>query len=1815
MNWSWRDLFLCPRRPARRPVPRARITLEQLECRLVPSVSVLGYHNDSASTGQDLAETLLTPANVTPASFGKLFSAHVDGQVYAQPLYVAGLAIPGQGTHNVVVVATEHDSLYAFDADSGTLLWQDSFLTSGLPGAAISTVPSGDVGSSDLTPEIGITATPVIDPSTNLVYVEAKTREVVGGLAHYVHRLHAIRLADGSEQLGGPALIADTTFDGSNYGYVSGPAVSGSGDGSVGGKITFNALRQLFRPGLTLVNGVVYLASASHGDNGPYHGWVLGYSAADLSLRAAFNTTPNGGLGGIWQAGGRIAADAQGDLYVVTGNGTFETTLSGGFPSGGDYGDSFLRLTVDPTSTAGHQNGNPNGFGLKVVDYFTPSNQATLDQADLDLGSGGELLLPDSAGSTAHPHLLVGAGKEGTIYLIDRDNMGHFDPAADHVVQSLPGVLSGSFDTPAFYNGTLYYVGGSNTGGPNDHGKTFSLATGLFKTTAPTSQTPDTFSYPGSTPSISANGNAGGVVWDLDRGTNQLRAYDAANYASELYTSSQSGSRDTLGAVVKFTVPTVANGHVYVGTSNALVAYGLLTPTAPPAAPASLTASPGPGQNFLSWTAAVGAASYNVYRGTSPGGESATPIQTGITSTSFTDSGLTNGTAYYYQVSAVNSLGEGGKSPEASATPQASTAGLNYAAGFAGAAGLALNGSAAISGGRLRLTDGGPYEAGSAFAATPVGVGQFSTTFTFQLTNPASAGITFTLQGVGPGALGPNRGGLGYGAQFAGGAGGIGQSVAVKFDLYDTEGEGPDSTGLYRDGAAPTAAGAIDLRASGIDLHSGHVFSVTMNYNGSTLGVTVTDTATGGSATQSYAVDIPATVGGSTAYVGFTGSTGGLTATQDVLSWTYAATATPPAAPTGLTAVAAAGPQVNLSWADNSGNETGFVVERALDSGFTQNLVSLQAPANATGTAQFVDQAVAVGTTYFYRVRAGNAAGVSAPSNTASAAIPTVPATPSGAWATLSTTTEIDLSWVNNATNADGYKIIRKTGTNGTFNLVATLPAGATSYQDRGLSPGTLYDYHVVAFNIAGNADFAGLTEATLSPAPTGPTAAAGNGRVVLTWAASPGAVSYNLYRGTIAGGESPTPIQTGIASPSFTDTAVTNGQAYFYDVTAVDPASASPPNPGGESAPSAEASATPQSPPPAPTNPNAGAGNAQVTLTWTPSAGATSYNVYRGTSAGGEGATPYQTGVTSPFFTDGGVTNGLTYFYQVSAVNGGAESPRSGEVSATPQGPPPAPAGLTATPGNGQVALTWTASAGAASYNLYRGTASGGEGSTPIQAGLVGTSFTDSGLTNGLTYYYQVSAVNAGGEGPRSGEISATPQASTAGLNYAAGFAGAAGLALNGSAVISGGRLRLTDGGNYEAGSAFAATPVGVGQFSTTFTFQLTNPASAGITFTVQGVGPTALGPNRGGLGYGAQFAGGTGGIGQSVAVKFDLYDTEGEGPDSTGLYRNGAAPTVAGAFDLRPSGIDLHSGHVFSATLTYNGSTLQVVLGDTATQARASQSYAVDIPATVGGSTAYVGFTGSTGGLTATQDILSWTYAPSGTVLAAASGGPAAARRPSPTLFVTLTPQERFVTAAYQDILGRPPDPAGLAGWTRALDQGLSAAQLAQLLSHSPEYYTNFVTAAYQRYLGRDPEAAGLAGWVNLMENGLSDEQLEAGFIGSPEYVADHGGSGAGWVVGLYHDLLGRDPDQPGLAGWLNALGSGMSPAAIALGFAAGPEREAQRVMADYRNLLGRTASPAEVAGWVSAFEHGWTNEDLIASFVGSPEYVRDHTGSIDN
>jgi hypothetical protein len=500
-------------------------------------VSVLTFHNDLARTGQNLAETTLTPANVNMQQFGKLFSYPVDGYVYAQPLYLPGVVIPGQGTYNVVFVATEHDTVYAFDADGSVTdpLWHVSFLD---PASGVTTVPYQNVfGCTQIVPEIGITGTPVIDPDSGTLYVVAMTMEVSGGTTNYAHRLHALDLTTGAERPGSPVLIQ--------------AAVSGTGDR--GATVNFIPRNYKSRPGVLLWKGVVYTSWSSHCDAGAYHGWLIGYDANTLTQVAVYNNTPNGSQGSFWAAGAAPSVDDQGNIYLDAGNGTFDADTGGP-----DLGETFIKLST-------------SGGGLSVVDYFTPFNQLDLNSRDVDTGSSGTLLLPDSAGSPEHPHLLTSAGKEGRIYLLDRDNLGQFQAGSDsQIVQSLPGALTGMFSTPAFFNGTVYFSGGG------DNLKAFPIANALFPS-SPSSQSATKMGGLGSVPSVSANGATNGIVWVLESsGGGTLRAYDAANLANELYNSNQNRAQDALGSYVKFSTPTIADGKVYAGTQNSLAVYGLL---------------------------------------------------------------------------------------------------------------------------------------------------------------------------------------------------------------------------------------------------------------------------------------------------------------------------------------------------------------------------------------------------------------------------------------------------------------------------------------------------------------------------------------------------------------------------------------------------------------------------------------------------------------------------------------------------------------------------------------------------------------------------------------------------------------------------------------------------------------------------------------------------------------------------------------------------------------------------------------------------------------------------------------------------------------------------------------------------------------------------------------------------------------------------------------------------------------------------------------------------------------------------------------
>jgi hypothetical protein len=552
---------------------------------------VFTYHNNLSRDGANTQEYALTSSTVTTSKFGKLFSCPVDGAVYTQPLWVPGLNIGG-GPHNVVFVATQHDSLYAFDADASPCmtLWQAKLLDPATHGATIGEKPVvwNDVGYcyGDIYPEVGVTGTPVIDPSSDTIYMVSAS-EIPGAQSgncslppgSYYHRLHALDITTGAEQPNSPVTIA--------------AQVAGIGDGSSGGMVTFNSQLHHNRSGLALsTDGRVYVAFAAHEDAAPYHGWLLGYNASNVRQQlSVFNTTPNGvsipGVGGadggIWGGGGAPAVDSGNNVYVATGNGIFDQGV--GMAMQNDYGDSVLSLSSPLAGTT----------SMQVNDWFSPTDEFGLEGADLDLGSGAPVLLPDQA--VGPKHLLIQLGKDGVVYLLDRDNMGNFNSGTNQVVQNFQATNDpGFWGTPAFWQNSLYFAGAG------DVLKQFSFASGQFNTT-PSSQSSQFYGFPDASPSVSSQGASNGIVWAIDAGLYGyaspnaaggincyvspvpaactgpaiLHAYSATNLATEYWNSSQAaGNRDQAGNAVKFVPPTIANGKVYLSTRTEVDVYGLL---------------------------------------------------------------------------------------------------------------------------------------------------------------------------------------------------------------------------------------------------------------------------------------------------------------------------------------------------------------------------------------------------------------------------------------------------------------------------------------------------------------------------------------------------------------------------------------------------------------------------------------------------------------------------------------------------------------------------------------------------------------------------------------------------------------------------------------------------------------------------------------------------------------------------------------------------------------------------------------------------------------------------------------------------------------------------------------------------------------------------------------------------------------------------------------------------------------------------------------------------------------------------------------
>ena len=1053
--------------------------------------NVVEYHSDFSSTGVNPLETQITPGNLNTTQFQKQYTTSVDGQIYGQPLYAHAVNITSgnlQGVQSVVYVATEHDSLYAINAYGGSILWQTSFINASDPkvnllgATGISTVSSVDAGNTDVSPEIGITSTPAIDLENGYIYVYAKSKQFVLGFTHFVHTLFKVDSHSGS--IVNSHIVADTylsdnsieyTFRTTDTGTGMDPYCLGTGAGSITvngqSRIYFNALRQSSRSALTLANGSVYIASASHGEQTPYHGWVIRCDADTLALTGVFNDTPgmvSTAGAGIWMGGGKPVVDANGDVYVATGDGPFDGSEaagldSNGFPALGNYGDSVIRLTDDPTSSPVNQ--NLNGWGMKVADYFSPQNSESLYRGDNDLGSGGVVILPDSAGNSSHPHLLTASGKQGTIYLIDRDNMGKFNSTTDNIVQEWGNTtttgINGAYNTPAFFNGTLYYFP-ALTGA----GRAYPISNASFQPSSGhySSLAPDSIGFLNGTVTISANGTTNGIAWVFDRGSNEVKAYDASNLASEIWTSANAGTRDQLpGSGTKFAVPTVADGQVFIksqgsGSSGYFTAFGPpALPTSAPAAPSGLTAT----ASFfnlvtLSWNDnSTNEDMFNIER-SGDGGATWTQIGTAsANATTYTDTTTVATTPYQYRVRAHNGYQGDSYSDysnvAALTTPHAPLVGTGD-----GAAGAYYHDTNGIH-----------------LAGTPV----------LTRVDPT---INFNWTGGSPD---PTIGNTFYSVKWTG------KIQAPSTDTYTFYTESDDAVRLWINGQLIidnwASHGTFENTAD-VQLSEDQFYTFEMDYYNNF------DAAVAQICSGRAVLLITKTDHSSVATLLRDGAGRSLKSCYHrgfpVSNW-------------------------NLSWTDNSSNETGFSIERKIGANGTYAVIATVNP-NVTS---YCDGGLVPNTTYYYRVQATNFAANSLYSNEASALTPPT-AFQRAIRRRPGTTSSITLTWMNNATNADGYRVVRSSSTQSGVVVAADLSPNATTFTDvgaiAGIVSGTEYEYHIYAYNVAGYSQVTILDTATLALPPTGLAASGANGSINLTWTApaydgDPSNLTYNVYRGT----------------------------------------------------------------------------------------------------------------------------------------------------------------------------------------------------------------------------------------------------------------------------------------------------------------------------------------------------------------------------------------------------------------------------------------------------------------------------------------------------------------------------------------------------------------------------------------------------------------------------------------------------------------------------------------------------------------------------
>ncbi len=1560
---------------------------------------------NSQRTNVDSSETILTTSNVNSTQFGKLFTQNVDGYIFAHPLYVSGLMING-AVHNVIFVATEHDSVYAFDADSNAgadalPLWHTSFLSTN-----VTSVPTGSVNSTDINPEVGITGTPVIDLSTKTMYVVAETLE---GGTNYVKRLHALDITTGLEETGSPVVIS--------------ASVPGTGNGSSGGTLNFDTQWENQRGGLLFYNGVVYIPFASHGDNSDWHGWILGYSTSNLQRVFTFCSTPNAYSAGIWMAGEGLPMDSGSNLFLSTGNGTFDTTVNPPV----DYGDSILRFDLSQ--------------GSAVQDYFTPSDQNSLDSGDTDLGSGGVLVLPDQPGT--YPQLLVEAGKEGNIYVVNRDiyaasdsahplkNMGHFSSSSDGIVQELDGAVGGMWATPVYFNGKIYF------GGSGDNLKAFTITNGLLST-SPTDKSPASFGFPGMTPTISASGTSNGVLWVIDAsafsdsgagGPEILRAFNPSSLSNgELYDSSMNSSRDAAGGAIKFQIPLIDNGKVYVGAEGQLNVYGLLGSVSQVAKPSIL-----PGTETFSGTLPIsisdstsGSAIYYTTDGSTPSpGVGTTKAYAGsfnVTATTTvsaiaTEAGFTNSAV----ASATYTL------QQTVATPVISPGSETFTGTLPVSISDSTSGSAIYY-----TTDGSTPSPG--VGTTKAYAGSFNVTATTTVkaiatesgfTNSAVASATYTLQQqtVATPVISPAPGTYTNSVPVS-----ISDSTSGSAIYYTTDGSTP-SPGVgttkaftssftltssatvkamatesgFTNSAIATSAYTIQSQSSGlINFSAGFTTTSGLQFNGNavwnqtTTHLHLTDGAAHDQAgsvyfttpvnVQSFTNDFSFQLTGTAPLAdGFTfilqnssatalGSNGGgLGYGPDY----------PGGSPVGIpTSVA-----IKFDLYNNAGEGTD-------STGLYTNGASPSMPATdltSSGINLHSGDVMNVHMTYDGTTLTMTITDPTANKTFTTSWTVNIPSIVGGNTALVGFTA--GEGWYD--ANQDIISWSYSSG--GTQSQVATPVISPSSETFSGTLPVSISD------STSGSAIYYTTDGSTPSPGVGTTKAYGGSFNVTATTTVSAIATEAGFTNSAIA--SATYTLQQTVATPAITPSGETfsgtlpvsisdstSGSAIYYTTDG------STPSPGVGTT-------------------KAYAGSFNVTATTTVKAIATEAGFTN--SAVASATYTLQQTVATPVISPGSETFTGTLPVSISDSTSGSA------IYYTTDGSTPSPGvGTTkAYAGSFNVTATTTVKAiatesgftnsavASATYTLQQQTVA-----TPVISPAPGTytnsvpvSISDS--TSGAAIYYTTDgstpspgvgttkaftssftltssatvkaiATEAGFTNSAIATSAYTIQSQSSGLiNFSAGFTTTSGLQFNGNAVWNQTttHLHLTDGAAHDqAGSVYFTTPVNVQSFTNDFSFQLTGtaPLADGFTFILQNSSATALGSNGGGLGYGPDYPGGSPvGIPTSVAIKFDLYNNAGEGTDSTGLYTNGASPSMP-ATDLTSSGINLHSGDVMNVHMTYDGTTLTMTITDPTANKTFTTSWTVNIPSIVGGNTALVGFTAGEGWYDANQDIISWSY-----------------------------------------------------------------------------------------------------------------------------------------------------------------------------------------------------------------------------------------------